>query len=176
MANEVSILIKGDSSGATRAIKDVEESAGGLGKTLGNIGQVAGGFLAAEAISTGIGMVSGAIRGAFSAAIDYEKLQAQTAAVLESTGNASGQSAEQIKHYAEALSDMSGVQDETIQKAENMLLTFTNIKGTTFPGAAAAVLDMSASFKAAGKAMDISDIAIQVGKALNDPVAGDSSP
>lgn len=172
----ITVKLVGDASSLGSAFKtagadaaSLEAHVTGLGSKFGELAKsVAGVAIGAVAFAG----VTGAIKDAFAAAIDYEKLQAQTNAVLKSTGDVSGQTAQSIRELAGRLSDMSGVQDETIQQAANMLLTFTSIAGKTFPDATAAVLDMSASFKAAGKAMSISDIAIQVGKALNDPVKG----
>jgi hypothetical protein len=57
--------------------------------------------------------------------------------------------------------------DEVILSGENMLLTFTNIGRDVFPMATETMLDMS---QALGQ--DVTASAMQLGKALNDPVAG----
>ena len=57
--------------------------------------------------------------------------------------------------------------DEAILSGENLLLTFTNIGKDIFPDATETMLDMS---QALGQ--DISSSAIQLGKALQDPVLG----
>jgi phage-related minor tail protein len=57
--------------------------------------------------------------------------------------------------------------DEIIQKTITQLLTFTNIAGTAFDRGAQAALNMSTVL-----GQDLQSSAIQVGKALNDPVAG----
>jgi hypothetical protein len=59
--------------------------------------------------------------------------------------------------------------DDDIQRGTNMLLTFTNIK-ETLPDATQAMLDMA---QATGT--DAGGAAVQLGKALNDPVAGISA-
>jgi hypothetical protein len=100
-------------------------------------------------------------------AAQAELVQAQTAAVIRSTGEAAGFSAEQISDMAMELSNLSGVSDETIQSAENLLLTFTEIKGKVFPQAAQAALDLSTTF-----GMNLSSASIMLGKALQDPVQG----
>src|SRR3989304_7377426 len=57
--------------------------------------------------------------------------------------------------------------DEAILSGENMLLTFTNIGKDVFPEATEVMLDMS---QALGQ--DIKSSAIQLGKALQDPIQG----
>lgn len=56
---------------------------------------------------------------------------------------------------------------ETVLAGESMLLTFTNIGKNVFPEATRTVLDMS---QALGQ--DTKSSAMQLGKALNDPIAG----
>jgi hypothetical protein len=68
---------------------------------------------------------------------------------------------------AQALSEKTAVDDEAIQSAENLLLTFTKIGKDTFPAATAAVLDLSAA-----TGTSLKGASIQVGKALQDPVRG----
>lgn len=160
------------SKDTTKSMGEAEKAAGGFHSKLGEIGSMATGFIAANVIMSGFQEITGAIGGAFSAAKEWQSIQAQTDAVLKSTGNISGMTAGEIRKVASELSDMSGVEDEAIQKGENMLLTFTNVGKGVFPEATAAILDMNVAFEKSGKAMDISDIAIQVGKALNDPIAG----
>lgn len=57
--------------------------------------------------------------------------------------------------------------DETVLSAENLLLTFTSIGANVMPQATKTVLDMA---QALGE--DTKDAAIQLGKALQDPVLG----
>src|SRR6476659_10112151 len=95
------------------------------------------------------------------------KTMAATNAVIKSTGGAAGVTATHVANLATELSNMAGVDDEAIQGSENLLMTFTQIKGTNFDAATKAVLDLSAA-----TGTDLNSAAIQVGKALNDPVKG----
>jgi hypothetical protein len=65
------------------------------------------------------------------------------------------------------MSHLTKFSDDTVQSGENMLLTFTNIGKDVFPQATKTVLDMS---QALGQ--DTKSSAIQLGKALNDPITG----
>jgi len=69
-----------------------------------------------------------------------------------------------------SLEKLTGIEAEVIQEGQNMLLTFTNIKGTQFDEATEAALNLSVAL---GK--DMQSSAMLVGKALNDPVGGISA-
>ena len=112
-------------------------------------------------------------RQAFGEMAEAQKVTAQTNAVLKSTGKAAKVSAKQVTGLSESLMAISGVDDEVIQSAENVLLTFRDIRNETgkgnkiFDEATKATLDMSVALD-----KDLSQSAIQVGKALNDPIKG----
>lgn len=141
------------------------------GKALGG-GMLSGVSTAAKGIA-GIFAVVGATRflhGAVSEAEEAVRVGNLTAAVIRSTGAAAGVSAAQVSDLATSLSKVAGVDDEVIQSAENVLLTFTQVSGQVFPEATRAALDMSAALGG-----DLQDSVIQLGKALNDPVQGMSA-
>lgn len=101
------------------------------------------------------------------AAADAEQGVAQLEAVLKSTGDAVGITSQEIRDHASALSLLSTFEDDAILGAQNLLLTFTQIKGPVFKEATQAVLDMSVAL-----GQDLKTSSIQVGKALNDPING----
>jgi len=117
-------------------------------------------------------MAAGAVF-AFKQFEDSEKIAAQTAAVIESTGGAANVTAQRVTDLAGALSKKAAIDDELIASGQNMLLTFTNIRNEVgkgnaiFDQATKATLDMSVAM-----GTDMKSSAIQVGKALNDPIAG----
>lgn len=98
---------------------------------------------------------------------EQQKEIIQTATVLKSTGGVAGMTAEAIEDLATSLQGTTPYADEVIQRAENLLLTFTSIGKDIFPDATRAVLDMSYAL-----GQDLSGTAIQVGKALQDPILG----
>jgi hypothetical protein len=93
--------------------------------------------------------------------------QAQLAAALKSTGNAAGQTVQGLNEHAAALQRVTVFGDDAIIEAQNLLLTFTQIQGDTFPKATEAVLNVAQAM-----GTDLKSAAIQVGKALNDPILG----
>ena len=98
---------------------------------------------------------------------ESEKVMAQTEAVITSTKGAAGLTAKAIGNLASKYQLLSTYSDEVIQGSENILLTFTNISKNVFPEATQAVLDMATAM-----GQDLKDTAIQVGKALQDPILG----
>jgi len=88
-------------------------------------------------------------------------------AVLESTKYAAGLSADELKNLAASMQSVTTFGDEAVIQGESLLLTFTNIGKDVFPAATQTMLDMSTAL-----GQDMKSSAIQLGKALNDPVAG----
>ncbi len=141
------------------------KQAGGLSTAMKGIGvaAVAGLAIAGAAM---VGFIATSIK----AAGESEKIAAQTNAAIASTGMAAGRTAEQVSDLALRLSRVSGIDDEAIQSASNLLLTFTQIKGVNFDAATKAALDMSVAL-----GTDLGSAATLVGKALNDPIKGMSA-
>lgn len=134
-----------------------------------SIGKTAGGILKAGAMAAAAGITAlGAGLGyAISEAMAAQKTQAQLAAVLKSTGGAAGVTAEKANELANQLSKVTTFEDDAIVAGESMLLTFTNIGADVFPAATEAILDLSTA-----TGQDLQSSAVQLGKALNDPIAG----
>lgn len=102
--------------------------------------------------------------------IDKTAKQEQAFAQLEqgiiSTDNAVGISAKNLAKYASDLQGVSTFGDEDIIQAMSQLVTFTNITGEEFKRTTAAALDLSTRMDG-----DLKGSVVQLGKALNDPVA-----
>lgn len=150
-------------------ISSVNSQLEGLGKTGMSVGEkIIAGFVAL-----------GGIRGAFRFIGESVKLffeQAKAVAGVEQavrrTGGAAGFTAIQLKAMASELQNITGVGDEEILKGvTKQLLTFTQITGTSFKRAQEAVLDLNAVI-AGGEVGGLTSQAIQLGKALEDPIAG----
>jgi hypothetical protein len=110
---------------------------------------------------------------------ESENVLQQTGAVIKSTGGAAHVTAKQVAELSDALSVKAGVDDEVIQAGENMLLTFKNIRNEAgaqndiFNQASTAALDLAAGYAAAsGSEINLKSATVQLGKALNDPIAG----
>lgn len=126
-------------------------------------------------------LVSAGIMGAVNAAVEYgrESIEeaaqgmessARLAAVLKATGNAAGYSAAQLEKHAAALQSSTTFGDEAIKDSMSKLATFKKVQGDVFRRATEAALDLaSVGFGSAESA------AVQLGKALEDPVRGVSA-
>lgn len=126
--------------------------------------------------AAGIGALAVGLKVGISEYIQASKVAAQTNAVIKSTGGAANVTAKQVDELAQSLMRKSGVDDEVIKSGENMLLTFTNIRNEAgrgndiFTQSTKVLLDMSTAL-----GQDMSKSAIQLGKALNDPIKGISA-
>lgn len=139
-----------------------------FGSTLSKIGKVE-----AVAAGAGIAFLATQVGDFINQGRDSAQVLRLTEAVLKSTGGAAGVTATQVAGLADALSAKAGVDDELIQRGENVLLTFTQVRNEAgkgndiFTQGTKASLDLSAAL-----GQDLQQSIIQVGKALNDPIAG----
>jgi hypothetical protein len=167
---------------AVRELDEIKRASGETGKQLGMVDKVLAGlgtssaalapYLAAGAVALGglaaAGLAAFAVlRQGVSDAAAAQRAQAQLAAGVASTGMAAGLTTNELIDLSGELQRLSGVEDDAIQKAQGVLLTFTKIGQEVFPAAARATLDMAARL-----GTDLGSAAIQVGKALNAPIEG----
>lgn len=153
----------------TANIKAVITADDKASKVLAGVGDSFTKLLKASAV--GVAAIGGAaIAFGVSAVKSFEESEnaaAQLNAVLKSTGGAAGVTADQANDLASSLQKVTRFSDETIIGGENLLLTFTKIGKDIFPQATETMLNMS---QALGQ--DVKASAIQLGKALQDPILG----
>lgn len=102
------------------------------------------------------------------AARESKEAFGQVESALKSMGAASGRTAEQLQDAAAQLQAMSTFDDDDIlRNVTANLLTFGNVSGEVFDRAQQAAVDLSARL-----GQDLQSSAIQLGKALNDPIKG----
>lgn len=99
--------------------------------------------------------------------------EAQVMQGIASTNNAAGRSFEQLTAAARELQSKTIFGDEAIlQGVTAQMLTFTNITGTAFDRVQQAALDVTSRlYGTNATAESLRSTSIQLGKALNDPVA-----
>ncbi len=124
---------------------------------------VFGGNLLMSTVSQVQGLLSGASAIAAESVLADKKIEA----VLKSTKGAAGITKDNVNELAESMSKLTNFSEIEVKSAEHMLLTFTGISKDAFPGATEAVLNMSTAL-----GQDLKSSSIQLGKALNDPIAG----
>jgi hypothetical protein len=142
---------------------------GGMAHAAGTIAKV-GAVAGAVAVGGGIALLTKAFTAGSASLEELEQVTGRTQAVIASTGGVAGQSAGDIRKLAEEMENLSTNDDKAVQGAENMLLTFTGIGPKAFRPATQAVIDLNAAM--GGGDEGLQHTAIQVGKALNDPIKG----
>ena len=132
---------------------------------------------ALDGASVGATIALGALAVAGVQAVDalarIETINAQTEAVIASTGGAAGVTASHIEDLAGSLEGLTATEGEAIQEGANLLLTFTNVKNGV--GEGNDIFDQSTAIMtdmARAMGTDVASQATRLGKALNDPVAG----
>lgn len=133
-----------------------------LGSSFSNFGS-----MAAAGATVAVAAIAGFAASSIREYAAQEKANAQMAATLKSTHNAAGLFIEDLQDQASALQKLTTYTDDSIQSAQSLLLTFTNVKGAVFQEATGTILDMSTAL-----GQDLKSSSIQVGKALNDPIHG----
>ena len=179
MTRELELRLRADISGIK---SDLEKVSAQLGQLTTQSEKTGSGFADLSKSALALGAAAGAafiavptaantLVSAFSstvaAASEAEQAQVKLEAVLRAAGDAAGLSSHDLQAYATQLQSVTGISDESFQNVESLLLTFRNISGDTFKEATLLAADMSAVF-----GQDLSSSAIQLGKALNDPVQG----
>lgn len=160
-AGAVVMTIKLDSSGFDKSVDNVKH------KNESMTGSFVKANLIIAGVQAGFTALTGIVKSGIEAFKTQEKVETQLNAVLKSTQNAVGLTANEIKNMASNLQSVTTFGDEAILSGQNMLLTFTNIGKDVFPKATETMLDMS---QALGQ--DLKSSAMQLGKALNDPIQG----
>jgi phage-related protein len=139
----------------------IRETAGGLVDFVGKIGM---GVMSAQMIW---GTVKNVTSNLIQSAQQNQQAQAQTAAAIRSTGDASGMTVSSISNLATSLSNVTDFSKDTVQQGENMLLTFTGIGKQVFPDTTKTMLDMAQAMH-----QGPTQAAMMLGKALGDPTTG----
>ena len=101
------------------------------------------------------------------AAEEHENAVAQLNAVIKSTGGAAGITAQAAIDLSEKMQNLTTFDNDAVLATENLLMTFTAIGKDTMPQATQTVLDMATAL-----GEDTKSAAIQLGKALQDPILG----
>lgn len=100
-------------------------------------------------------------------AADAEQADARVAAAFKSMDADSFTSLDHLQQKAEELMSETTFDDEAIKEAQAVLLTFGKVGEKAFDPALEAALNISTAL-----GTDLQSAVIQVGKALNDPIAG----
>jgi len=172
---ELQVKVTADTSALSSKIQgDAQKAGGGFAKTFAKVGAVAAGVgVAAAAIGTKF--AAGAISAAEAAATAEARLD-KVAESMGFVGGAYEGATQRAKDYATELSKNIAVEDNTILAVQAKLATFKEVGKTinetegAFDRATKAAFDLAATGFGSAESN-----AIQLGKALNDPVKGISA-
>lgn len=158
----LNIRILSDAKGAIQGMSQVSKQAGGLGSTVRKVGKVA---------AVGFGALAA---GGTVAALAAEKVASANAAVSNVLGNMGMDDAtKRVLDYAESLEKTLGVDENVIKATQAQLATFSaladsaDVAGGAFDRATLAAQDMAAAGLGSAETN-----ALQLGKALQDPIKG----
>ena len=139
-------------TGMTSAFKSVTAS----------IFNVRNAFIALATTYAGFKVFESMVRGANEFELAVSKLNA----IVKSTGGAAGYTTGELVKLASALEGVTTYADTTVMAGEAILLTFKNIREDAFKRTITVALDMAQVM-----GTDVRSAVVQLGKALNDPVA-----
>lgn len=169
-ALELLLQLKGDAQ-AAQGLRSAQQDLRGLAthaKTATNL--LKGVFAAVGGYAVVLGavrLVNRAVGDIIPQAREARAAGQQLNAVFESTGGIAGVTKEAVYALAAALQDVTNFEDDLLVSAQAMLLTFTKVGREIFPEATELALDLAVAMD-----QDLKTSVVQVGKALNDPIAG----
>lgn len=157
--SSINIRFNADLKGFSSQMQNVDRQLKKTGRRLQRLG---------TSLSVGVTLPLTALGAASVAAFDKQaKAIAQVEQGLLSTGNAVGKTSDELQKLASELQNNTLFGDEAILKdVTAQLLTFTNIAGNQFNRTQQAALDLATRLDG-----DLKSASIQLGKALNDPIA-----
>ena len=162
-------------------MKGAERDTSRLGSGFGKMGHAAKLGFAAVGVgaAAGIAVLTKSVAEGFTSLQRIDRIHRQSVAAIKATGGAAGVTAQQMEDLGGAIEATTASEQETTQMGQNMLLTFTNIKNGVGKGndifnqATLAMVDMGRAMDKTGDPLiDLNKTAIQLGKALNDPIKG----
>jgi hypothetical protein len=163
------VKIIGDVADANKALQSMDGKVSKFSKVMGGLAKgMAAAFAVKQVFDFGKAMVD--------RAEEMGSLYAITNQIVEQTGGIANKTADDIKTLNRELSLRTGIDKALITQGSNVLLTFKGIRDEVgagndiFSRANGLMLDMSTVFGG-----DASSAAVQLGKALEDPIKGISA-
>ena len=151
---------------AASSLAELEGTGTQVADSVGSAFEGLGGIIAAAAGAFALGKF-------FSAAERISTISGVTNQLIETTGAVANVTADEMVALGDSIERVTGTESELVQEAGNVLLTFKNVRNEVglgndvFDRAIRAGEDLSAVLGG-----DVSGTAIQLGKALNDPIKG----
>lgn len=168
----LSIRYTADASGVTRAQATIERGAQSLGQKMQTLGRSMYRTGRMATVGLTLPIVAG-FKIAIDEAAQFNQVQGQTQAAMKSTGGAANVTIGHIDALSASIGKLTAQDGEVVQSMENILLTFPSIRNemgkgnAIFDRTSKAVADVSARM-----GTDLNAAALQVGKALANPIKG----
>jgi hypothetical protein len=159
MSNEVATTLTVNDN-LTPKLGDAEKSIAAFGNRVTGVFKA---IAAAWVVKEGFGLVSQMVKDAAAAELAQNKLNG----VIAATGGVVGYTGDQLADMAMEMRRITAYDDDAIKGAMTLMATFKNIRGDVFKDATASILDMATVMGG-----DLNGAAMQVSKALNDPLVG----
>lgn len=156
------------------SMKEGAERGGGVLKqamsvAIGNLtAQIIGGVT--NAFGRAFDMAKNIVTEAFDSFSEQRRAEARLDAVLQATGEAAGFTGDQMRQMAVDMQEVTGIADQTVLGMQAVIATFKNVRGDQFKETMELAADMAVVLES-----DVKGAAIQVAKALNDPLKGMSA-
>lgn len=150
-------------SHANSESEKLHKSTGRLKESISKLGEIGG----ALGLGFGIFKLGEYFHSAFEEATNLKMEEEQVKTGLQSTGYAAGMAMADIEKINNGIYHSSTFSREELMKMSSLLVTFPGITKKNFGAASQIVADMATRMH-----QDVSQTAIQVGKALQDPVLG----
>ena len=148
---------------AVGGLKKFKAEADGLNGTFRALSTTLGAF------GVGIGAVStiNFLQSSVAAFNESDKSARKLAGVLEASGGVYGHTAESMERMVDSLEKFTAIDDAVIRGGASVLATFQSLSADGFDRALKSSLDLAAALDT-----DVKSAAMQLGKALTDPING----
>jgi hypothetical protein len=151
----------------TGKIQNAKHATEALGGTMRSMSHLAGGLLAGIGAGFAGMEIVEFVKKSEEEFHSLEQATAQVRAGLESTRGAAGVTFEELEHGAKEAAEQFNYTQSQVADMQAQLLTFPSVTERTFGDASQSIIDMSTRLH-----HSLSETAIMVGKALQDPARG----
>lgn len=151
----------------SQAPEDIKSGSPPVENAMSDLAGSLNGILATVGVGLGIARIMSEAQEAIGLASRQIDAEARVAAVVRTTGEAAGFSADELKEMASAMQNVTRTGDEALLETQAKFLTFKQIQGEVFERGIELTLDMAAVM-----GTDARSAAIQMAMALEDPVRG----
>ena len=175
MSNQIDIVLNAVDEasktvdGVNKSLGGTDKAAKGAGMSFGNLSSIVGEVAPWATLGSAVLSVGAYLGQASKAAAMNAEVMAKQEAIIKATGGSAGYTSAQLVRMADELERLTHVDGDLIIANQSLLHTFRNIGGEEFPRAMKAAIDLQTTFGS------LEASTMQLGKALNDPVAGISA-